>query len=70
MIRQEPIFEDERTYVTDSAFEKDCFTLFWNLHDVRRPGLTRKTVEMYLIKSKSIDKEIEALLATIELPPL
>jgi hypothetical protein len=53
-------------YSFPNEFEERCFTLFWDLHDCKRPFLTRKLVEGFIRFSDRIDEEEKLLIDTHE----
>lgn len=53
-------------YYATNDFEQQCFKTFWELHDCKRPLLTRKLVESLVSISNQVDEEEEQLINTHE----
>lgn len=51
-----------RAYKADTTQEEKAFKLFWELHDERRPFLSRKLVERFVELEQNADKEVTELL--------
>lgn len=52
----------DRTYSYDEEQERKAFTLFWELHDERRPFLSRRLIERFVELEQNADKEVTELL--------
>lgn len=52
----------DRTYSYDEESERKAFTLFWEMHDARKPYLTRRLIENWVAMDQSTDKEASLLM--------